>query len=276
MKKNNNIVWVVLGLSLLWVISVDAGDARRRISSLAEDYANLSDVEAEIRFGRDLSARILGNYPLLKDEKKSRYVGLIGTGLSQYAGRPELTFHFGILETTEINAFAAPGGYIFITTGALEQMENEAQLAAVLGHEIAHVVKRHVVKKLNIKGEQGAAAGGFAGMIGGATGSFREAFEQSMKEAEEILFHKGYEIEEEIEADQFGILLASAAGYSPEALRDFLIKCKRFESGNPQTDSAHPPHEVRIQTMNETLQAEGLRNGSNAKIRNRFNDYIQK
>lgn len=276
MKKRNNILLIVLGLSFMWVALADAGEARKRISCLSTDYSNLSDIEAEIRFGRDLSARILGNYPLLKDEKKQRYVGLVGTGISQHAGRPELTFHFGILETDEINAFAAPGGYVFITTGALKQMENEAQLAAVLGHEIAHVVKRHVVKKLNIKGDQGSATGGFAGMIGGATGSFREAFEQSMREAEEILFKKGYEIKEEIESDQFGILLASAAGYAPDALRDFLIKCKQFESGGPKTGSGHPPHEVRIQKMNETLQAEGLHNGSNAKIRNRFYDYTQK
>jgi beta-barrel assembly-enhancing protease len=276
MKTLHKIVLTVFGWSLIWISLADAGEARKRISSTANDYSNLSDIEAEIRFGRDLSARILGNYKLLKDEKKNKYIGLIGTGLAQYAGRPELKFYFGILETDEINAFAAPGGYVFITKGALAQMENEAQLAAVLGHEIAHVVKRHVVRKLNIKGDQGSATGGFASMIGGATGSFREAFEHSLLEAEEILFKKGYGIEEEIEADQFGILLASAAGYAPEALRDFLVKCKRFESGNPKTDSEHPPHEIRIQKMNETLQAEGLLNGSNAKMRNRFNDYIHK
>jgi predicted Zn-dependent protease len=275
MKKATNLFLCILVIGLSWAAPATAGEARKRISAMVNDYSSLSDIEAEIRFGRDLSARILGNYPLLKDENRHRYIGLVGTGIAQYAGRPELTFHFGILETDEINAFATPGGYIFITTGALQQMENEAELAAVLGHEIAHIVKRHVVKKLNIKGDQGSAAGGFASMIGGATGSFREAFEQSMKQAEEILFRKGYEIQEEIEADRFGILLSAAAGYSPEALPIFLARCNRFEAGEPVTDTEHPPHEVRIGKMNDLLQAEGLRNGSNAKMKERFHEYMQ-
>ena len=275
MKRATNLFLFILVLGQIWATPATAGEARKRISAMVNDYSDLSAIEAEIRFGRDLSARILGNYRLLADDDKHRYIGLVGTGIAQYAGRPELTFHFGILATDEINAFAAPGGYVFITTGALQQMENEAELAAVLGHEIAHIVERHVVKRLNIKGDQGSAAGGFASMIGGATGSFREAFEQSMQQAEEILFKKGYEIQEEIEADLFGIQLSAAAGYSPEALRTFLARCNRFESGESLTDAEHPPHEVRISKMDELLQAQGLRNGSNAKMKERFYGYMQ-
>jgi len=254
--------------------AVHAGEYRKRISSLGHDFSTESDIEAEIRFGKDLSARILGNYSLLKDEKVNRYVGLVGTGISQYSGRPELKFYFAVLESSEVNAFAAPGGYIFITHGALMQMENEAQLAAVLGHEIAHVVKRHVVNSLNIRGGGATAEKGISNLIGGSSGSFREAFAHSLDEAVEILFTRGYKTEEEIEADRIGIMLASAAGYDPSALKDFLIKNRRFEAGNHQGDSEHPAYKIRMEEISKTLVANNLTNESNAKVRKRFYEII--
>jgi len=275
MKRRNEIILFFAVLCFVNTNFVLAGDSRKRISSLTHDFSNASDIEAEIRFGRNLSARILGNYSLLKDERINHYVGLVGTGISQYSGRPELKFYFAVLESNEVNAFASPGGYIFITQGALMEMENEAQLAAVLGHEIAHVVMRHVVNSLKIRGGGDSAEKGIASLIGGSTGSFREAFERSLDEAAEILFEKGYKIEEEIEADRVGILIAASAGYDPSALRDFLIKIKHFETDNKKGGSEHPSYRIRMQEIEKTVVSNSLMDVKNAKVRKRFYEYIK-
>jgi predicted Zn-dependent protease len=276
MNKINKLIPALLIVSIILVDFAFAGDPRRRISAIATEHSNLSDVEAEIVFGRELSARILGNYSLLDDEKINRYVNLVGKAMALYAGRPEIKYHFGVLDSDEINAFAVPGGYIFITRGALIKMDNEAQLAAVLAHEIAHIVKRHVVKELNIRGDEGSAIGGIAGLIGGATGSFRVALEQTLDDAADILFNKGYKAKDEIEADKIGVLLASVAGYDPSALKEFLNNAKSFEKEDKTYKGEHPIFEVRMREINETLKSHGLQDVRKAKARERFCENIER
>ncbi len=247
-----------------------AGEGRKRISETSHDFSDASDVEAEITFGRELAARILGNYPLLKDEKINKYINLVGKGVALYGGRPELQYHFGVLDTDEINAFATPGGYIFITKGALLKMEDEAQLAAVLGHEIGHIVQKHVVTELKIKGSKGSADGGLASIIGGSTGSFRVALDQALDKAADIIINKGYKVEDEIEADRAGILFSYMAGYDTLALKRFLKKIKGFEKEDKAYKGEHPIHEVRIQKIDDTLKESGLLHVKNAKVKERF------
>lgn len=275
----NKIYIYILAFFVLNIIVVNfsfARDSRKRLSTIATDFTNLSDIEAEIRFGRELAARILGNYRILDDEKINRYVNLVGRALTLYAGRPEIKYHFGVLDSDEINAFATPGGYIFVTKGTLMKMDNEAQLAAVLGHEIAHVVRKHVVKELNIKGDDVSAAGGIASIIGGATGSFREALDQALDEAADILFNKGYKVADEIEADRIGTLLASIAGYDPSALKQFLNTASSFEKEDKTYKKGeHPIQEVRIREINKTLEANGLQDITKAKAEERFHETIR-
>jgi predicted Zn-dependent protease len=266
----------LLVVGVLFVGSAFSGEGRQRISSNSSEYSDVSDIEAEIRFGRDLAARILGNYNLLNDEEINRYVNLVGKALALYAGRPELRYHFGVLDSDEINAFAAPGGYIFITRGALVKMDNEAHLAAVLAHEIGHVVKKHVVKELNIRGEEGSGAGGLATLIGGATAGVRGALEQALDDAADILFNRGYKVKDEIEADRVGILLASVAGYDPSALREFLTKVKSFEKEDTTYKGEHPIFQVRMREIGETLKAHGLQDVKKSKAKDRFYENIKK
>lgn len=276
MKKINKLITALLIFSFILVDFAFAKEARKRISATASEYSNVSDIEAEVLFGRELSARILGNYILLDDEKINRYVNLVGKGVALYAGRTEIRYHFGVLDSDEINAFAAPGGYIFITRGALMKMENEAQLAAVLAHEIAHIVKRHVVKELNIRGDEGSGAGGIASLIGGPTASFRGALEQALDDAADILFNRGYKVKDEIEADRVGILLASVAGYDPSALKEFLNNVKSFEKEDKTYKGEHPIFEVRMREINKTLEANRLQDVKKAKARDRFYENIKK
>lgn len=267
----------VLFLAFIFIVSfAGAGDERNRISDLKNDYSNDSNSSAERRFGRELSARILGNYPLLDNDKANRYLNLVGKGIALYAGGEITEYHFGILNSDEINAFAAPGGYVFITRGAMMKMENEAQLAAVLGHEITHIVKRHVIKELDIKDDKDSAVGGIAALIGGATGGFRGTFDKALSNAEEILFRKGYMIENEIEADQTGIILSAMAGYDPHALKDFLVHSGSFEKGNEPSNGNHPVLKTRIEKIDVVISENKLQDISGLKNRERYHDNIKK
>lgn len=268
-------ILLILGIMLITQLAF-AGEARKRISASEDEFSDISDIEAEIVFGRELSARILGNYSLIDDEKITRYVNLVGKALALYAGRPELEFYFGVLDTEEVNAFAAPGGYVFITKGALINMDNEAQLAGVLGHEIAHIVEKHVVKELHIKGDEGSAAGGIAGLIGGATGTIRVALDQALDSATNILFKRGYKIADEIEADRVGIILASVAGYDPLALKEFLSSVRSFEVEDQTYKGEHPVFEVRMREIDKTLNEHGLKNVKKAKVKDRFYENVKK
>lgn len=259
-----------LVICLLQAFPAFAGDSRKRISTIVNDYSKIEDVEAEILFGRELAARILGLYGFYDSPKLNRYVNLVGRAMAMHSGRPELTYYFGVLDSDEINAFAAPGGYVFITRAALLKMKNEAQLATVLGHEIAHITERHVIRELNIKGEDGSAIAGIAGLIGGATGGTMKSLEQAMDRAADILLRDGYKINDEIEADGIGMLMAASAGYDPLALKEFLVQEKRFEKGADSPPGDHPAHAIRIEKMDTVLAAGDSARTKKATIAERF------
>jgi predicted Zn-dependent protease len=251
-----------------------AGQARTRISSIASHSFNADDVRAEIDFGRDLAARILANYPLLNNESVNNYVNLIGRALTLFCGRNELNFCFAVLDSDEINAFAAPGGYVFVTSGALARMKDEAQLASVLGHEIAHIVQRHMVNELKIRGGQGSTVGGLAGLIGGASGGVRSGLEASLNFGAEILFDRGYRMEDELEADRVGLLIAASAGYDPTALKRFLKDAGKFESEVQTKSKNHPVLAERLDQIEQTLAEYGLSSISQPTLKERFHEMV--
>src|SRR5687767_4646850 len=102
----------------------------------------------EIQIGRGVAETLLGARPLLDDAQLQRYVNTVGLWVARQSERPELPWHFAVNDSDHINAFAAPGGYIVVTKGMLRQLRNEAELAAVLGHEVAHVVQKHHIRAL--------------------------------------------------------------------------------------------------------------------------------
>src|SRR3989304_6169141 len=173
--------------SLFTGTAIASEDFRRRKSqTLAEEsFSTKDDVEAEI---------------------------IVGRSAAQYANRPEIEFRFAILNTDIVNAFAAPGGYIFITKGALRLMEDEAELAGVLAHEVAHVSERHIVKELNIKGTEASPSAGLARIVGGGTDTMRAAFTQVVDKAVEILFEKGLKRQDEMDSDRIGTMHQDKAG----------------------------------------------------------------
>ncbi len=248
----------------------------RNRASIQQDIVE-DDVAVEISFGREVAARIIGHYELLNNEALTKYVNLVGASVAANSNRPELTFHFGVLDTNDINAYAAPGGYVFVTKGALSQMNDEAELAAVLAHEITHVAERHAVNELGIKAEDSSGAAGMARFLGGGGEAARTAFAQAVDAAVDILFKNGYKREDEIQADHGAVLLTTMAGYDPSA---FIRYFERIGAGKKdQTailDKTHPSFESRIEVLKTTIESEGIQTGDLKTNKARFDAAISK
>jgi predicted Zn-dependent protease len=259
-----------LALAWAWAFPTQAradGPRRRLHESAAEDRAG-ADVEAEVQLGREVAARILGRYPLFRDEALARYVALVGNALARQSGRTEIEYRFAVLDTRTVNAYAAPGGYIFITLGALADVHDEAELAGVLAHEISHVTRRHVVRELNVKGWETGATAGVARFLSGAGASAQEVMGQAVDGVLKILFEKGYKVEDEIEADRGGLLLLAEVGYDPTSLDRYLARA-------PSSGGTHPSQDVRRAELQGLASALGLSRVENPLFKERFENHVK-
>ena len=234
-----------------------------------------ANTEREIDFGRGVSAKILGKYPILRNEETVRYISQIGTGISAQLGRPELRYYFGILDTDEINAFAAPGGYIFVTRGALILMRNEAQLAGVLAHELAHVDQKHIVRKLKLQSTDRSVTSGIAQVLGGASLSAKIALERLNDLAFKMLMEEGLSKEDEADADQKALEMLMSTGYDLQSYLDYLLSLKPYlEQGQAKVLSkTHPTIEFRYNNLREFIIKNNLEKfqGKNNEIRFKTN-----
>jgi predicted Zn-dependent protease len=248
------------------------GKWRERVSSEWTDAAK-DDVAEEIRFGREVAARMIGRFGLYDNPQLMKYVNLVGQSLVLNTNRPEIEFHFAVLNTDEINAYAAPGGYVFVTRGALAKMQDESELAAVLGHEMTHINERHVVKELNIHGSEGSASAGLARLIGGGTEAARVAFNQAVDKAIDMLFKSGYGREDEIHADKGAVLLCALSGYDPSGLVRYFERIGAARGKATETiDKTHPPFADRIVWLKDMIAKEGIDTASLKNYKERFED----
>ena len=235
-----------------------------------------ANTEREIDFGRGVSAKILGKYPILRDERTVRYISQIGTGISAQLGRPELRYYFGILDTDEINAFAAPGGYIFVTRGALILMSNEAQLAGVLAHELAHVDQKHIVRKLKLQSTDRSVTSGIAQVLGGASLSAKIALERLNDLAFKMLMEEGLSKEDEADADQKALEMLMSTGYDLQSYLDYLQSLKPYlEQGQAKILSkTHPTIIFRYNNLRKFMMKNDLENFKGKKNEKRFQKKI--
>ena len=180
------------------------------------NWKNPSRAE-EVALGREISGSVLGAAPLVNDAALQKYVNNVGRWVASQSERPDLPWKFGVIESNDLNAFAAPGGYVLVTKGLYLKLQNEAQLASVLGHEIAHVVKKHQLKVLQKQQ-----------LLGYGAGKLGEMFAKDDKVAKKVI-DSGAEISArsldknaEFEADRMGMVLATRAGYDAFSLGEVL------------------------------------------------------
>ena len=251
------ITLLILSLSA-GLLSVEA--ARERISLAPDtDLYTTEDIEKEIIFGREMAAIILGGKTIHYEKNINRYVSLVGHSLLRFSSRSELNFNFAVVESDEINAYATPGGYIFVTTGALSLMQNEAELAGVLAHEIAHVADRHIVRALKIRADDKSTTALISKIATNNVESAKVVFDQAVGQAVEILFSKGLKVADENEADLQGALLTTMAGYDPMQYVQFLSRIQPVIEGKEgELNQTHPPFEDRINRLRSIIGEEGL------------------
>jgi predicted Zn-dependent protease len=221
--------------------------------------------EEEYYIGRAVAATILSQYPLLKNKELSRYLNLIGKALVLKSGRPEIYggYHFALLDSAEVNAFSAPGGIIFLSRGIVQMAENEDELAAILAHEIQHIVSKDPLQA--IKSQRMKSLGTFA--AGEALGSSSEVlsiFKDSVMDITGTLLQKGYSRGQEKDADLGALDLLVATGYNQDALLTMLEKCRAIEKKKAKAFSAHPSAAKRVDYLSTAL---GKKSGKDMSAR---------
>jgi beta-barrel assembly-enhancing protease len=223
--------------------------------------------EDEVRLGEAVSEKIRVRYGVVQDQAVHRYVGLVGAALVQSSTRPGLPFRFIVLDTDGVNAFAAPGGFIHITRGALALVANEAELAGVLGHELIHVTEKHTLKAIQ-KGKM-IQMGANETLSGNAA-----LFSQLVDKTADLVL-AGFGRSEELESDERGIRLANAVGYAPGALATFLTRLSdrnQSATGKQGLFASHPEMQERLDKMAGQIAAEHL--ASSVTLEQRYRKYI--
>ena len=163
--------------------------------------------EEEIAIGRQIAGNLLGAAPLVKDAKLQKYINQVGRWIADQSERPDLAWHFGVIEANDVNAFAAPGGYIFVTRGLYQTLRSEAELAGVLGHEIGHVIRQHHLKILQQSKLLDLGSQHLAKKVGG-----NEKVQGLIGSGAEIA-SRALDKDAEYEADRIAVVLSARAGY---------------------------------------------------------------
>ncbi|MGD9852942.1 MAG: M48 family metalloprotease [Nitrospirales bacterium] len=236
----------------------------RKPPSLA-DLAGLvkgTSTEEEIAIGQEIAGRLLGAVPLVQDDQLQVYVNKVGKWVSLQSGRSDLDWYFGVLDSDDINAFAAPGGFIFLTKGLYRKLNTEAELAGVLGHEIGHVIKQHHLTI--IKKSQAIDMGSSL-----FSKKLRKMKNEQVKEAMNNLIGSGAEVmargldkDAEYQADRIGVVLATRAGYDSYGLPMVLQEIGHAGLNDNTVDllfKTHPHPDTRLAelggAMGETFDA---------------------
>lgn len=227
-------------------------DKALSIAQKAQQASKTIAEPEEISMGSGIAANLLGASPLLAGDRVQQYVNQVGRWVSLHTERPDLPWKFGILASTDVNAFATPGGTIFITRGLLLKLNNESELAGVLAHEMVHVLRKHHLVAL----QKGARLGIASDLLGEALkDKTNPVLEKAIKAGTEV-YARGLDKDDEFEADRMGIVIASRAGYDPFGLPAVL---QMLEASNAQDSSlalmfkTHPAPRDRISLLDKVM-----------------------
>jgi predicted Zn-dependent protease len=231
------------GLKGVQIGNVDVGQ-------LAENLGGLREVSQpeEIQIGRGVTETLLGAAPLAGDAELQRYVNAVGTWVAQQSERPDLPWNFGVNNSPVVNAVATPGGNVIVTTGMLRLLRSESELAGVLGHEVAHAVRKHHLNAIRKTA--------FAGLVGqaaqAAAGSRNQELVSSLIGPTKELYAKGLDRSDEFEADRMGVVLAARAGYDPwglPAALQQLATLKADDNAVALLFKTHPAPSARLDKL---------------------------
>jgi predicted Zn-dependent protease len=222
-----------------------ATEAKDKLDSLT-----FNDQE-EQQIGSEISVKLRNQYGVVQDPAVHKYVTLVGTTLAKESTRPSLRWTFIVLDTDGVNAFAAPGGFIHITKGALALIQNEAELADVLGHEIGHVTEKHTInaiRKSNIASELAKA-------------TRKEVLTAVAERGYAMILENNWDRGDETASDRIGITLANKAGWAPTGLAAFLTRLSERNKDLKERSgvfASHPEAKARLSELSKTISSAKL------------------
>ncbi len=225
--------------------NVNVSDIASMLNQSLEDI----DQPKEIEMGRQLAAVLLGAKPLHPDMALQRYVNRLGRWISLQSARPDLPWTFAVLDDPGFNAFATPGGYVFITKGLIDHVTDESELAGILSHEITHVVGKHHLKALRKTARAGLLTQLLASQV---KTNVPPGLSSALISLGRDMYAKGLDQEDELEADRGGVTLATHAGFDPYGLVAVLQQLRTVSTEDPLfalSLSTHPPVQVRLDQL---------------------------
>lgn len=222
-----------------------AQGAKQKLDSL-----NISE-EDEQKLGATVSEKVRARFGVVQDPAIHKYVTLVGRSLADQSERPALPWSFIVLDTDGVNAFASPGGFIHITRGALGLIKNEAELAAVLGHEIGHVAHKHTIDAIRKANAQKLASEAALSDRGPFLAQFANLAYDMVLEGK---FDRG----DELDSDKFSVTITQKLGYAPGMLSDFLSRLAERNKDSPDRNglfASHPEMKERIEKIRKQAGA---------------------
>ncbi len=254
----------ILGAAAGSALPVPAGSLVKAGTALGKSFQDITP-EQEYYIGRAVAASVFSTYRPYSDEAANRYLNTLGQTLAQASDRPDTFggYHFILLDSPEINAFAAPGGLILVTRGMVRLCKSEDELAAVLAHEIGHIQGQHGLK--SIKTSRLTSAFSILAMEAAKNytpsqlGQLTEAFEGSITDITSTLMNNGYSRELEADADRAAANILRRVGYDPGALQTMLAEMqKQMKPGGAGFAKTHPQPADRIRQLGPTVGGPAL------------------
>ncbi len=237
------------------ISSNEAASINRTTRAVSKTFDDITP-EQEYYIGRTVTATVLLGYQPLPTAKLNWYVNELGQTLAQFSNRPETFggYHFMVLDSDDINAFAAPGGLIVVTRGLIECCKTEDELASVLAHEIGHVELKHGLRAIRTGRLNSAltvlAVEGAKNLAGDDLAEVTQAFDESINEISTTLMNSGYSRKLEYEADAAAVSILRKSGYQPGALVAMLENMNRnLDPHRHDFSATHPPPAERIRQL---------------------------
>lgn len=266
-------VALVAACSNLDLNNLNVGDVVNVAQAVTGTQPDLSEPQ-EIELGQQWAATLTGASPLVTDAGVQRYVNRVGMWVAQQSERPNLPWHFGVLADDDINGFATPGGYVFVTRGLLLRLNNESELAGVLGHEIAHVVCKHQLHAIQHQQGMNSLGNLVQSQVPGAnSNSLTQVVSDRVLAGFKTVLSTGLDRGDELQADRMGVVLAARAGYDPFGLPSVLQMMQGLNAQDGAVAllfATHPAPGVRLDALDRAMGSSFDAFGGHAENADRF------
>ncbi|UCF05401.1 MAG: M48 family metalloprotease [bacterium] len=261
MNRVMNIIREFMPARAVIVIALVVFVAGCATTGINKGQVNIISSDEEVRMGQDFSKEVEKQFEIYDNVEVSTYVQGVGQSIVKVCDRQDIEYHFAVIKKDDLNAFALPGGYIYIYSGLMKELDDESQLAGVLAHEVGHVTARHSTERLT-------AMYGYQLLINLILGDDPNFYASLVSNIFATGGFLAYSRANEYEADRLGARYAHAVGYDPRGMTELLGKLKGTEEREPskleELLATHPPTSERINRVNGIVAglpgSEGTRN----------------